>query len=198
MSDVERISALKGHRDDGEFGACDGAPGVVLSELSPSAIVQVNGAPSEEVLVDLFTLGEPLRAGKAGVDGAKTVLWNGPGKWIWVSTTEFASDLVTDLCCKLSPTGATVTALSHARTVVRVSGEQAPEVLCKGCPADLEGMSSGDCMATLIGTISALVHCREAHHVFDIYVFRSFGQAFWEWLTDAALEYGYSVSSQGR
>ena len=115
-----------------------------------------------------------------------------------MSNFENPTELVSNLCRKFSPTQATITDLSHARTVVRVEGERAVDVLCKGCPADIEGMSTDDCMATLMGTISTLVHCREARFAFDLYVFRSFGLAFWEWITDAALEFGYKVPIQTR
>ena len=46
---------------------------------------------------------------------------------------------------------------------------------------------------TAIHHIGVLIHRREAE-VFDLFVFRGFALSFWEWLTDAALEYGYQVA----
>ena len=194
MSKVKRQSALVGHRRDGRFGADSGEKaGVTLVELERSAIAQINGAPVESALQDLLGLEESLQANRAALASGYDLIWNGPGKWLAVSDAEDSAGLVLDLRNRLEDTGATVTDLSQARTVVRISGANSCDVLCKGCPADIESMRSGDSMATLMGTLSSVVHCREAGGSFDVYVFRSFGQSFWEWLTDAALEFGYSA-----
>lgn len=194
MSDIERVSALKGHRIDGEFGASVAVPGVTLGVLAPMAIAQVNGAPAEDVLQTRFTFEQPLQARRVAQNDSCSLIWNGPGKWFAVSQSESPREFVASLRVKLDHTDATVTDLSHARTVIRISGQHAADVLCKGCPGDIEAMQTGACMATLMGSIAALVHCCETQQSFDIYVFRSFGQAFWEWLTDAALEYGYCLA----
>lgn len=195
MSKVNRSSALVGHRRDGRFGASDeDTPGVALQELALGAIAQINGAPDEGTLQDLLAIDTPLQANRAVHGPAYELIWNGPGKWLAVSETEDSEGFILDLRNKLEVAGATVTDLSQARSVVRIAGARACDVLCKGCPADIESMSSGDSMATLMGTLSSVVHCRETGRSFDVYVFRSFGQSFWEWVTDASLEYGYSAA----
>ena len=193
VSSIERMSALKGHQAEGVFGAADPAPGVALAALAPTAIAQINGAPQETALGTLLSIDASVAVNRVVLGASYDLLWNGPGKWLCVSDTVTADELVTGLRDRLAKTDVTVTDLSHARTVVKITGGCAVDVLCKGCPADIEAMGTGDCMATLIGTIGALVHCREQRHEFDTYVYRSLGQAYWEWLTDAALEYGFSV-----
>jgi len=194
VSKVKRQSALAGHRRDGRFGATfEETVGVTLEELELSAIAQINGAPVESTLQDLLRLEESLQVNRAVLGSAYDLIWNGPGKWLAVSESEDSAGFVLDLRNWLEHTGATVTDLSQARTVVRITGANSCDVLCKGCPADIESMRNGDSMATLMGTLSSVVHCREAGGSFDVYVFRSFGQSFWEWLTDASLEFGYSV-----
>lgn len=194
MSKVKRQSALVGHRRDGRFGAASGEKaGVTLVELELSAIAQINGAPVESALQDRLAFEESLQANRTALGSGYVLIWNGPGKWLAVSESQDSLRFVLDLRNRLEDTGATVTDLSQARTVVRISGANACDVLCKGCPADIESMRSGDSMATLMGTLSSVVHCREAGGSFDVYVFRSFGQSFWEWLTDASLEFGFSV-----
>ena len=197
MSSVERLSALSAQRQDGSFGAhARESPGVVLEELKPAALAQINGAPDEETLGRLLDLDEILRPRRAALGKTYDTIWNGPGKWLSVSTEREPAAFVAELRSRLKASDATVTDLSHARTIVRISGNRVCDVLCKGCPADLEGLSNGDAVATQIGSLSTLIHCREAGAVFDLYVFRSFGQSFWEWLTDAALEYGYTVGGE--
>ena len=198
MSSANRQSTLEGHLDTGKFGA-EGAssPRVALQELRPGAIAQINGAPEEgelDRLLKPWRLAEAIKPNRAACAESRDLLWNGPGKWMVVSQSDEPEALLSSLESILSGTNATVTDLSHARTVIRVTGEAAADVLCKGCPADIESMQSGDCIVALVGTLSAVIHCREPATSFDAYVFRSFGQAFWEWITDGAAEYGYSVS----
>ncbi len=194
MSDVNRTSALAGYRRDSRFGSSNGeTSGVTLEELELSAIAQINGAPDESVLQGKLASDEPLLPNRAALGPSYDLVWNGPGKWLVVSASEEPGTLLAGLRNLLEDTDATVTDLSHARTVIRITGARACDVLCKGCPADIESMRSGDSMATLMGTLSSVVHCREAGHSFDVYVFRSFGRSYWEWLTDASLEYGYTA-----
>ena len=197
MSSVERRSALTGHRGDGDGDASgDSADRVMLEELELAAIAQINGAPDKRSLQRLLAPNETVEVGRAARGDTYVMLWNGPGKWLTVSESEEPYTFIADLRDKLEGTDATVTDLSHARTVIRITGKHAPDVLCKGCPADIEAMQSGECLATLMGTLSSVVHCREAGQTFDVYVFRSFGQSFWEWLTDASLEYGYAANTR--
>ena len=75
------------------------------------------------------------------------------------------------------------------------SGPAATKVLRKGLTLDLDpGTFPERAVAqTAIHHIGTLVHRREAE-VFDLFVFRGFALSFWEWLTDASLEYGYRVA----
>lgn len=172
-----------------------GLPGAVLEEQRPAAIAQINGAPEERRLGTALsylapeTTPEPRRAcpGKGG-----TLLWNGPGQWLAVSPSTPAGNFLTDLRGALEGSGATVTDLSHARSVIRIAGPKARDVLLKGCPLDVERFEVNDCAASLLGHLNVQLHC-VGDHTFDLYVFRSFGLAMWEWLIDAALEYGVEM-----
>jgi sarcosine oxidase subunit gamma len=198
VAELERRSALDGHYETGTFGAKGpGAPGVTLREQRPQAMAQVNGAPEESALAAHFASRSldrapmPLTAFR-GED--VTMLWTGPGQWLAVSDTLEPPALVAMLEDMLAPGGATVSDLSHARMVLRVSGVNWRDLLAKGCPADVDAMAPGDCLLSLLGHFNVLVHCLAADSC-DLYVFRSFGLSLWEWLTDAAEEFGYYVQS---
>ena len=77
--------------------------------------------------------------------------------------------------------GASTTDLSHARTVVRVSGAAASDLLAKLCPIDVETMRAGDSAVTLAGPFNVQV-VKTGDDEFRLYVFRSFGLAMWETL----------------
>ncbi len=196
MAEAVERTALSDHpKSSLRTAGSGGLPGAVLEEQRPSAIVQINGAPAEYRLaaalrsMALEGMPQPRRAcpGK-GV----TLLWNGPGQWLAVSKATPAAGLAENLAGALEEFGATVTDLSHARTVVRIAGPKAREVLLKGCPLDLEAFQPNDCATTLLGHLNVQIHCL-GEQTFDLYVFRSFGLAMWEWLIDAALEYGVEM-----
>jgi sarcosine oxidase subunit gamma len=198
VAEVVEKTALSDHpKSRLRTAGAGGLPGAVLEEQRPAAVAQINGAPPESRLasalgfLELDSTIEPRRActGKGG-----TLLWNGPGQWLAVSRSTSPGRFVTDLRGALQSSGATVTDLSHARSVIRIAGPKAREVLLKGCPLDLESFEVNDCASSLLGHFNVQIH-RLGDQVFDVYVFRSFGLALWEWLVDAALEYGVEMLS---
>ncbi len=193
-ADRRGLSALEGHVEPGRYGAPEvETPGVVLEEVAPRALIQLNGVSDPgslaAVLSRLGIAGTPEpRLGVTGASGS--VLWTSADQW-WVVDREremSASD-VRALC---GGDDATALDLGHARTVVRVAGPMSRELLAKGCPLDVDGLEAGFCAPTKLGPYSVVLHCR-AEDCFDLYVFRSFGLAMWEWLADEAAEFGYEV-----
>ena len=114
--------------------------------------------------------------------------WNGPGQWLAVSTERTPGELVEHIETALRSHGASTTDLSHARTVVQVSGPAATDLLAKLCPIDVEAMQTGDSAVTLAGPLNAQV-VKTGDKEFRLYVFRSFGLAMWEMLKDEAAEF---------
>jgi heterotetrameric sarcosine oxidase gamma subunit len=198
VAEVVERTALSDHpKSRLRTAGAGGLPGAVLEEQRPAAIAQINGAPVESRLASalgflaLDSAIEPRRA-SAGKGG--TLLWTGPGQWLAVSSSTPAGVFVTNLRGALESSGATVTDLSHARSVIRIAGPKARDVMLKGCPLDLESFAGDDCACSLLGHFNVQIHCLGAQS-FDLYVFRSFGLALWEWLVDAALEYGVEMLS---
>ncbi len=109
-----------------------------------------------------------------------------------MSDSAGADGLLAELEQRLSASDATVSDLSHARTVLRVSGPAWKDLLAKGCPADIDAMAPGDCVASLLSHFTVVIHC-VAEDSADVYVFRSFGASLWEWLRRGAEEFGYTV-----
>lgn len=186
-----RSSALDGHYRPGMFGTSGGAPGVTLQERRPSTLAQlfVHGGAGKvartfPALEDCALPGP----GRASRQRDNTVLWTGPDQWVLVSGGSLVLPTSGD-----GSSDVTVTDLSHARTAIRVSGPHAVDVLLKGCPLDLERFSVDDCAGSLLGHVNVLLH-RESDACFDVYVFRSFGLALWEWILDASMEFGVEVS----
>ena len=181
MAKKNRRSALERHYQTGRHGV-SGAEGVTLTERRGLAMAQVNGAPERD---------GPVRLASQ-TSGDVTLLWTGPGQWFAISERASPEELVAHLEGRLSSSDATVTDLSHARTVVRIAGDVWRDLLAKGCPADVDAMASGDCVASLLGHFTVVIHC-VADDAADVYVFRSFGASLWDWLRGGAEEFGYTV-----
>ena len=198
MSEPARRSALEGHYRIGRFGALpEDGPGVVLSEYRPRSMAQLNGAPEPGTLAE--ALGAPradVAPNRAFHAGAARYAWNGPGRWLAESAEWRPGELIERIEAALRPHGASTTDLSHARTVLRVSGTASADLLAKLCPIDVEAMHTGDSAVTLAGPFNVQV-VKTGDEAFRLYVFRSFGLATWEMLRDEAAEFGAEIVPLG-
>jgi heterotetrameric sarcosine oxidase gamma subunit len=175
----------------GVFGRNTAAPGVTLAERRGMYLAQVSAFPGGETalagaLRDQLGLSLDAQANRASVAKDALALWLGPQRWLIEATTAFNLSLPAEQ--------AAIVELDHARIVARLSGPNARDVLAKGCQLDLHpvAFTAGACAQTTLFHSMALIHA-VADATFDVYVPRSFGQSFWEQLTDAAGEFGYRV-----
>jgi sarcosine oxidase subunit gamma len=69
--------------------------------------------------------------------------------------------------------------------------------LPKGCTLDFHPsrFAAGHCAQTSLGHANTLINCIDDESIFDLFVLRSYAVSFWEWITDAAGEFGYRVTS---
>ncbi len=83
---------------------------------------------------------------------------------------------------------------SEGRTVMRLAGPRARDVLAKGCGLDLhpKAFAAGRCTQTPVAHIGCVLHHPD-DITWDFYVPRSYARHFWEWLTDAASEFGGEI-----
>ena len=198
MSEPARRSALAGHYRIGRIGARPAeTPGVVLAECRPQSMVQVNGAPEPGVLAEALGASDADVAPNRAFDaGGVSYAWNGPGQWLAESDERQPSELVAQIDNALGGHGASITDLSHARTVLRVSGPAATDLLAKLCPIDVEAMRTGDSAVTLAGPFNVQV-VKTGGEEFRLYVFRSFGLAMWETVQGEAAELGGEIVPAG-
>lgn len=182
MAEPKRASALFGRANRFERSSLS------LIEVRPSAIALINGAPDEPGLLEALRIFNPvgeLKPHAATQGDAMALLWQGPRQWLAVAVEAAPEAFLSALRNALAGTHATVTDLSHARTVVRAGGAGAQELLCRLCPVDIEMMREGACASTLLGHFQVLVH-RLGAETFDLYALRSFGLAFWQALEHEA------------
>jgi heterotetrameric sarcosine oxidase gamma subunit len=178
-------SALLGHLRAGNFPAADETPGVMLAERWPLAILQIDRLPG----------GSADRSAGEWMPGVR-LLQVGPQRWLVVDRRDRLESLTASLA-RAADAGFVVTDLSQARTVLRIAGRKARDVLAKGCALDLHSgvFPVGSCAATSVAGLAAVLVAVDGAPTYDLHVTRTYGQYVWEWICEAAAEYGYSTAS---
>ena len=178
-------SALLGHLRAGNFPAGEQTSGVTLAERWPLAILQIDGLPG----------GPADRPAATRMPGVAPLLQVGPQRWLVIDRRDRLDSLSASLATGLE--GSVVTDLSQARTVLRIGGGKARDVLAKGCALDLHPgvFPVGSCTATSVAGLAAVLVAVDDAPTYDLHVARTYGQYVWEWICEAAAEYGYSTLS---
>ena len=201
---ADRASALASVYRSGLHGVDDGSSvALTLHERRDLSMVLLACFPEDREALDSILrerfgldLAEP---GKASSNDEATLLWQGPDRWLLVALEAQQVAMAHSLEQALAehPTVA-VTDLSHARSVIRLSGSPARQLLCKGSGLDMEpgSFSKGNCALTRFGHYAITLHAVE-EQVIDLYITRSFALALWEELLDLGAEYGLRVEKAG-
>ena len=86
-----------------------------------------------------------------------------------------------------------ITDISHSRSVIKIKGLQAREVLKKGCPININEFKKNDCASSVFHGISIIIDfIDDKPDTFNLLALRSFGESFYHHITDASLEFGYA------
>jgi len=192
-------SALHTAIRPGAFGRDTTNPGVVLSERRGVSLAQATGfAPGvlAAALRDTLGIAVDAKPNRASGGGDAVALWLGSERYMVVTPAGRAPSAADRLGQALKSDQAGIVDLDQARTVVRLSGRHARDVLAKGCLIDVHPLAlpQGACAQTALFHVNALIHA-VASDTFDLYVARSHGQSFWEALTDAAGEFGCRITA---
>ena len=134
----------------------------------------------------------PTSMGEAVAVSSRLFLKVGPDQF-WIITRD-NEDLARALESVVSPTVGSVTSLSHSRTCIWIDGPSSREVLATGIALDLDPAVFPPNSFALTGLHhTPILVLRSDATRFELYVSRTFAVWTWEWLTDAALPYGYEV-----
>lgn len=172
--------------------------GVTLAEIDGVGKIDLRGDPNDRAfmsavgrVLDLLLPTEPCQS---AMQGEIAALWIGPDHWLVTGPKARTPELAASLTEALRDSHVAVTDISAGRTVFRLSGPNAADVLAKGCPLDLHPrtVKPGHVAGSVLAKTTALVHLRTADSI-DIHVGRSFADYAWAWLEEAGREYGLSV-----
>ena len=191
---MSTISALANVHSTGQFGDCENKNDNLLniSEIKNLLIVQIvqykNSSISfESIDIDGLNLkDEPLSV----VNNNETrILWNGPKNWFLISTKK---DLLNNVLEVFKETDFAVTDLSHSRAIIEIEGEEAIEVLKKGCPFNFNTLEKNNSInSTYNGIAFTVDKLDDDPNKIRLFTLRSFGESLYHSITDASLEFGY-------
>ena len=117
------------------------------------------------------------------------ILWNGPNNWLLVSNKK---DLLKEIVEKFDENNFAITNLSHSRAIIELDGENAKEVLKKGCPFNFNELKKNNSLNSTFNGMSVTIDVlNDNPQKIRIFTLRSFGESLYHSITDSCLEFGY-------
>ena len=119
------------------------------------------------------------------------ILWNGPKNWLLVSTKK---DLFKNILETFKETDFAVTDLSYSRAIIEIEGQDAKEVLKKGCPFNFDILEKNNSINSTYNGIAFTVDMIDDNpNKIRLFALRSFGESLYHSITDSSLEFGYKA-----
>ena len=117
------------------------------------------------------------------------ILWNGPKNWLLVSTKKY---LLKNIIEVFKETDFAVTDLSHSRAIIELEGQDAKEILKKGCPFNFNILEKNNSINSTYNGIAFTVDMLDGNpDKIRLFTLRSFGESLYHSITDASLEFGF-------
>ena len=165
-----------------------------ISEIKNLLIVQIVQYKNTTVSIKNLNIdslklkNEPLSVAS---NNDTRILWNAPKNWLLVSTKK---DLLKNIVEVFKETDFAVTDLSHSRAIIEIEGEDVKEVLKKGCPFNFNILEKNNSINSTYNGIAFTVDMIDDNPLkVRLFALRSFGESLYHSITDASLEFGYTI-----
>ena len=189
MAEAHLTGALA-HRSDLER-----QPGLSISleAVSGRGMIDLRGQTDDQKFMaaakSALGVALPRAPRTSATKGDVTVLWLSIDQWLVTLPREKLPKTFATLRKKTEGLFALATDMSDARTVIRLRGDGAREVMMKGTSVDMlaPDIEAGTVRRMLFAEIAALCHVIGTEpEELELYVFRSYADYAWEWLLATA------------
>ncbi len=164
---------------------------IAMREISERGMIDLRGLASDKKFMSAVksVLGFDLpKAPRTSASwGDMKALWLSSDQWLILCTRSKTTALLAELTAALGKIHSLAVDVSDMRAILRLEGEGTRETLMKGSTLDLisDDYKPGTVRRMRFAEIAALLHVVE-ENVIDIYVFRSYAEYTWAFLTKAA------------
>ena len=164
---------------------------VSLREISTRGMIDLRGLSSDRKFMaaakEVLGFDLPKAPRTSNTFGEVKALWLSPDQWLILCAREKAPALAAELAQAVEKTHALAVDVSDMRSIVRLEGERARQVMMKGCSLDFTDtdFAPGYVRRVRFAEIAALFNIVDDNSI-DLYVFRSYANYAWDFLLKAA------------
>ena len=184
--------ALHGHAPTNIANPNGGKPAFVFCEMAHLGKINLRTDKSAEKIIKTITgCMFPPNANKFTSAGQRHAVWLSPDEFLILCEAGKDEELTSTIQSSLVHRHSAVTNISDALAAFYLKGAAVRQVLAKGCSLDLHPTSfiSGDAAQTLLSHATVIIMAMEDDG-FIVICRTSFAAYLYDWLCDAALEYG--------